>query len=143
MDWNGATGWWLIAGTLAALELVSGTTFYLLMLSLGAGAAALGAHAGLPFSAQLLLASLVGGAAVSYWHRRQARRPNAPAQANPDVNLDIGQRLEVASWQADGTAEVRYRGAAWQARYIGTPPPQPGAHVIRAVEGSCLLLDAA
>ena len=58
MDWNGATWWWLIAGALAALELVSGTTFYLLMLALGACAAALGTHLGLPFSAQLLVAAL-------------------------------------------------------------------------------------
>ncbi len=65
----------------------------------------------------------------------------APATSNPDVNLDIGQSVQVDLWSADGLAKVQYRGAAWQARFIGSAPAQSGRHVIRAVEGSCLLLD--
>jgi len=42
--WNGSTLWWVIAGTLVALELATGT-FYLLMLALGAAAGALAAVA--------------------------------------------------------------------------------------------------
>ena len=65
----------------------------------------------------------------------------APAASNPDVNLDIGQSVQVETWTPDGLAKVQYRGAAWQARFIGPAPAQSGRHVIRAVEGSCLLLD--
>ena len=45
MDFGLATGWWLLAGVLVAVELLTGT-FYLLALALGAAAAALAAHAG-------------------------------------------------------------------------------------------------
>lgn len=143
MDWSLATWWWVICGALVALELASGTTFYLLMLALGAAFAALGAHAGLSFPVQMLVAAVVGGGAVAFWHRRQRNRPRLPATQNPNVNLDIGQSLDVPQWRSDGTAEVRYRGAAWQARFIGAGSPHGGRHVIRAVEGSCLLLEPA
>ena len=84
----------------------------------------------------------MGGAAVAGWHLKRNRMPApAPASANADVNLDIGQSVHVDAWSAEGLAKVQYRGAAWQARFIGSAPAQSGRHVIRAVEGSCLLLD--
>lgn len=58
MDWSLATWWWIVAGALVAAELATGT-FYLLMLALGAAAAALGAHAGLSGSLQIVTAALV------------------------------------------------------------------------------------
>lgn len=141
MDWSWATVWWIAAGLLVAAELASGT-FYLLMLALGAGAGALAAHLGLSPIGQMVCASILGGAAVVAWHLRRDRAPRAaPASSNPDVNLDIGQSVQVEQWFDDGSAQVQYRGAAWQARFIGTAPPQSGRHVIRAIEGSCLLLD--
>jgi len=141
MDWNSATVWWIAAGVLVAVELASGT-FYLLMLAVGAAAGALAAHLGLGQAGQLLAAAVVGGAAVVGWHLRRSRMPTAaPATSNPDVNLDIGQSVHVDLWSADGLTKVQYRGAAWRARFIGNAPAQSGRHVIRAVEGSCLLLD--
>ena len=75
------------------------------------------------------------------WHLRRGREPAAlPASANPDVNLDIGQRVQVGTWRPDGTAQVSYRGSTWQARFRGEAPPEPGEHVIRAIEGSELIL---
>lgn len=141
MDWNWTTLWWIAAGVLIAAELATGT-FYLLMLAVGAAAGALAAHLGLSPTGQMLTAALVGGAAIVAWHSRRSRAPQAaPASRNPDVNLDIGQQVQVDAWSADGLAQVHYRGAAWQARFIGSAPAQSGRHVIRAVEGSCLLLD--
>jgi membrane protein implicated in regulation of membrane protease activity len=134
--------WWLIAGTLVAAEVASGT-FYLLMLSVGAVAAALVAHAGLGFTAQLVAAALVGGGAVAAWHLRRTRQPKPPTQSNRDINLDIGSPVLVAAWGADGCTRVHYRGAEWSARYSGTDAPQAGAHVICAIEGSQLLLQRA
>ncbi|MDM4765437.1 NfeD family protein [Pelomonas sp. SE-A7] len=139
---NPAIAWWIIAGVLVAIELATGT-FYLLMMALGAVAAALCAHLGLGFSAQLVAAAAVGGAAVAVWHSKRARSPREPAESNRDVNLDIGQTVDVGQWQADGSATVKYRGAEWQARFQGSGTPHSGRHVIRAVDGSCLLLDAA
>jgi membrane protein implicated in regulation of membrane protease activity len=143
MGWADSTVWWLAAGLLVAVELGTGT-FYLLMLALGAGCAALAAHSGASFSAQLIVAALVGGGAVAAWHLRRARQPAAPpAEANRDINLDIGTRVQVASWNADGTARVPYRGATWSARHSGNSAPRPGAHVIVAVNGSELVLQPA
>ncbi|MCE4539964.1 NfeD family protein [Pelomonas sp. P7] len=140
MDWSLATAWWIAAGVLIAVELATGT-FYLLMLALGACAGALAAHAGLGPPGQMLCAALVGGTATFLWHRRRERHHPAPAASNPDVNLDVGQSVHVDAWSADGLAQVQYRGAAWRARYVGNLPAQGGRHVIRAVDGSCLLLD--
>ena len=50
MDWHASTVWWLITGGLVAAELATGT-FYLLMLALGAAAAAVAAHLGLASTA--------------------------------------------------------------------------------------------
>ncbi|MDT8997920.1 NfeD family protein [Paucibacter sp. APW11] len=141
MGWGLSTLWWMGCGALVAAELLSGT-FYLLMLALGAAAGALAAHLGLSFSLQMLLAALVGGCATSLWHLKRIKtlRAQPPAQANPDVNLDIGQIVSVDTWSADGTARVLYRGAQWNVRFTGEDSPAPGRHIIRAVEGSCLLL---
>jgi membrane protein implicated in regulation of membrane protease activity len=143
MDWSLSTWWWVAAGVLVAAELASGT-FYLLMLALGASSAALAAHAGLPFSAQLLAAAAIGGGAVVAWHLKRTRRPPRPRpQANRDVVLDVGERVSVSHWATDGSATVHYRGAAWQARWHGQGAPAPGEHVIRGVDGNRLLLDRA
>ena len=140
MDWSDATGWWIVAGALVAAELASGT-FYLLMLALGAAAAAVAAHMGVAFNGQLLTAALIGGGAVAGWHfKRRGEPAAAPASENRDVNLDIGETVHVTAWDAEGAAQVSYRGANWSVRYAGSGTPQPGAHVIHAVDGSRLLL---
>lgn len=143
MGWAASTLWWLVAGVMVAVELASGT-FYLLMLALGAAAAAVAAHAGASLRTQLVVAALVGGGAVTAWHLRRMRQPAAPpTEANRDVNLDIGTRVQVPEWNADGTARVAYRGATWSVRHSGSDAPRPGAHVIVAVTGSELMLQRA
>jgi membrane protein implicated in regulation of membrane protease activity len=143
MDLSNPTLWWLLAGALVAAELATGT-FYLLMVALGAAAGALAAHAGLSGAAQVAAAALLSAAATATWHFRRARSPrSAPSEANPDVNLDVGQRLQVPAWQADGSARVSYRGALWSVRFGGSGAPAAGEHVIVAVHGSELLVQPA
>lgn len=140
MDWGAATGWWVVAGLLVAAELASGT-FYLLMLALGACAGAVAAHAGLAFNGQVVAAALVGGGATALWHFKRFRAPRSmPAEANPDVNLDIGQTVRVEHWNVDGTAQVQYRGASWSVRFRGAQTPAPGEHTIVAIQGSQLVV---
>ena len=133
-----ATIWWLLAVGAVGLELATGT-FYLLMLALGLAAGTLAAHAGGSQATQLVVAAIVGGAAVvaCYLARRQ-RTDASPASGNRDVNLDIGETVEVAEWQPDGSGHVVYRGARWAVRHAGSGQPRPGRHVIRRVEGNRL-----
>ena len=110
-----STIWWLLAGGAVAVELITGT-FYLLMIAVGLAAAALAAHAGAPLTVQMLVAAAVGGGTVVAWHWKRSKSPKpAKAQANRDVQMDIGETVHVSHWNADGTASVKYRGAQWTA----------------------------
>jgi membrane protein implicated in regulation of membrane protease activity len=141
MGWSPETWWWLAAGVLVAAELSTGT-FNLLMLALGMAAGALAAHAGLSEPAQFVAAALVGGGAVVLWRARRRRQPvPAPGAADRNLNLDIGSPVHVDRWNADGTARVQYRGAAWDVRFNGSGVPAAGDYTIRALDGNCLLVD--
>ena len=141
MDVSAATGWWVAAGIVIAAELGTGT-FYLLMIALGLAAAAVAAHLGMPLPAQMVTGAVVGAGATAawYWYRRQRGSSDNAAHQNRDVNLDIGERVHVAAWSADGTAQVRYRGSGWTARLAPGAPASPGEHVVSAVEGNWLVV---
>lgn len=135
------TIWWLLAGAAVAVELLTGT-FYLLMLALGMCAAALAAHMGAGQVVQLLIASLVGGGAVVAWHWKKKRsRSEPPAQANPNVSMDIGETVHINTWNPDGTASVQYRGANWTAVHRAGVSPTAGTHRIAELIGNRLLVD--
>nr|WP_315465226.1 NfeD family protein [uncultured Rhodoferax sp.] len=135
------TLWWLLTGAIVAIELLTGT-FYLLMLAVGAVAAALAAHAGANVTTQLVLAAIVGGGAVAAWHFKRTRRSDEPpAQANPNVNLDIGETVHISDWSPDGTASVQYRGAHWTAIHRTGVIPATGAHRVAEMVGNRLLVD--
>ena len=135
------TLWWLLTGALVAIELLTGT-FYLLMMAVGAVAAALAAHAGANLTTQLVLAAAVGGGAVAVLHLKRTRRSGEPpAQANPNVNLDIGETVQISEWNPDGTASVQYRGAHWTAIHRTGVIPVPGAHRVAEMVGNRLLVD--
>ena len=137
---SAAVVWWVSAGVLVVAEFATGT-FYLLMMALGLAAAAIAAHLGLPPAIQVTVAALVGGGATALWHWRRARNPrSAPPSQNRDVNLDIGARVGVDGWSADGTSRVTYRGSLWQARLAPGAASAPGEHEIVAVEGNWLVL---
>ncbi len=136
-----STLWWLGAGVAVAVELVTGT-FYLLMIAIGLAAAAIAAHLGAATTAQVVVSAAVGGGAVAGWHLRQLRRPkSAPAGSNRDVNLDVGETVQVEHWQADGTATIKYRGANWTVMHKSGNAPSTGAHRVMEVIGSRLLVE--
>jgi membrane protein implicated in regulation of membrane protease activity len=143
-----STAWWLITGVLVAAELLTGT-FFLLMLAFGAVAGALAALAGWQAELQMVVAALVGGAAVLAWYTRNRRRTQAHAGKplgslpDPDLALDLGQTVTVTQWAPDGSTQVQYRGTTWTARprSEAISPLLPGPHRIAAMQGSVLLLD--
>lgn len=136
-----STIWWLLAGAAVAVELVTGT-FYLLMIAVGLAAAAISAHLGASTAMQLVTAAVVGSATVGLTHFARGRRPESlPAGTNPDVNMDVGETVQVDDWQPDGTALVRYRGAQWAVVQAAGETPSAGAHRIREVIGSKLVVE--
>jgi membrane protein implicated in regulation of membrane protease activity len=136
-----STIWWLLAGVAVAVELATGT-FYLLMVAIGLAAAAVAAHLGASTSVQLITAAVVGSATVGIAHFVRSRAPEAlPPGINPDVNMDIGETVQVDDWQADGTAMVRYRGAQWAVVQAAGATPSAGPHRIREVIGSKLVVE--
>ncbi len=134
--------WWLLAGSAIALELISGT-FYLLMLAVGFTAGALAAYLGFALTGQMLVAAAIGGGAVAAWHWRRSKCPAPmPANANPDVHLDIGESVHVVRWNADGTASVHFRGAQWTAIAADpTEPASPGNFRIKEMLGNRLVIE--
>ena len=134
-----STIWWLLAGAFVAVELLIGT-FYLLLLSIGLVAAAIAAHAGASATVQLVVAAVVGGGSVVAWRRYKQKTPSAPASANHDVNLDVGEIVHVDDWSPDGTSSVKYRGAKWGVSLIPGATPAPGSYSIVEVVGSRLVV---
>ena len=141
MDLSNASEWWVAAGVAVAAELATGT-FYLLMIALGLAAGALAAHFGSTQPTQLLIAAVVAGGATVLWHWRRVSTagPALPTAQDRDVNLDIGERVHVSAWAADGTARVSYRGSNWAARAQPGAALATGEHVVAAVEGNWLVL---
>ena len=136
-----ASVWWLMAGAAVVVELLTGT-FYLLMIALGLAAGAVAAHLGASVVLQLVAGAVVAAGSVFAWHFMRARQPkDAPANENRDVNLDIGETVQITRWNADGTAHVKYRGAQWTAEHEAGAVPGTGAHRIKSVVGSRLIVE--
>lgn len=136
-----STIWWMLAGAAVAVELVTGT-FYLLMLAAGLAAAALAAHLDLSVMAQIVVAAVVGGGAVVTWHWQRGKQAKpAQAQANRDVQMDIGETVHVQQWNADATASVKYRGAQWTVVLADSDAaPQPGLFRVKELNGNRLVV---
>jgi membrane protein implicated in regulation of membrane protease activity len=141
MPMGESTIWWLLTGAAVAVELLTGT-FYLLMLAIGLAAGAIASHTGAPLAAQLAAAAVVGGGAVAAWHLHRGKRPDEPAaSANRDVNLDIGEVVQVDAWNTDGTASIKYRGANWTVVAQAGTVHGTGAHRVREVVGNRLVVE--
>jgi membrane protein implicated in regulation of membrane protease activity len=137
----GGLFWWIGAGVLIVLELMSGT-FYLLMIALGFIAAAFARIAGANADVQFGVAALVALAAVLLLRRSGfGRRIRKSAERNPDVNLDIGQTLAVTGWR-DRRARVNYRGAAWDVELAPGEPEDARVYEISSLDGSRLVVVA-
>lgn len=137
-----STLWWIATGALISVELLTGT-LYLLMVASGLVVAALVAHAGASMPWQVVSAAVVSSASVLVWRQIKKSRPSSSgAQTDPQVNLDIGQTVQVTQWREDGTCSVKYRGASWEAICRPGEPLTSGSYTIVEVVGSRLWLTA-
>lgn len=131
--------WLVVAGIVVILELFTGT-FYLLMIALGLAAGALVAAVGASVTVTLLIAAVVGAIATLALHKsKYGYRKGQEAARDPNVNMDIGQKVHVADWQDQGngvhTARVHYRGTQWDVE-LRHSAPYAGTFVIEEVQGS-------
>ena len=135
-----STIWWVAAGVFIAVELLTGT-FYLLLMSVGLVAGAVAAHTGLSSTLQIVVAAIVSGGAVVGWRAYRMKGPQPPsASANHDVNLDIGEVVQVDDWSPSGDSTVKYRGANWSVSIADGSTPTSGPHRIVEVIGSRLMV---
>ncbi|ABR90796.1 Uncharacterized conserved protein [Janthinobacterium sp. Marseille] len=136
--------WFAVACVLVILEMATGT-FYLLMIGIGTAAGGLAALGGMGVPEQCLIAAAVAAFATFALRRSKFGRPDhTDAARDPNVNLDIGQTLEVGEWHqinaSSYTARVMYRGALWDVELAESESPVPGKFIIREVQGSRLIV---
>lgn len=136
--------WFAVACVLVILEMATGT-FYLLMIAIGAAAGGVAALSGVDGTWQCIIAAALAALGTFALRRSKFGRPDhTDAARDPNVNLDIGQVLEVAAWHhvsgSSYNARVMYRGALWDVDLAEGELPQPGKFVIREVQGSRLIV---
>lgn len=133
--------WLWAAGVTAVLELLTGT-FYLLMIAIGLAAGGIVALLGVGAPLQTVAAAVVGVLATGLlWRSKVGKPKNTDAAFDPNVNMDIGQTVNVPAWQ-NGAARVMYRGALWDVELMAGSPQQAGVYTIREVRGSRLIVGA-
>lgn len=142
-DWM---NWLVIAGIMVALELFTGT-FYLLMIALGLLAGALAAFLGWTAEFQVIAAAVVGLiGAISLRCSRFGRANKIGANRDSNVNLDIGQPIQINEWEKSSngvySSRAKHRGAMWDVQYGGKGEPVPGAYEIVEIQGSQLIVDS-
>ena len=105
-------------------------------------AGALAAHLGLPLTGQIVVAAVVGAAAVAGWYLKSRRREgDHSVRSLRSVNLDVGEVINVEQWNHDGNATVKYRGAAWTVIQRPGNAPSPGAYRVTELVGNRLLVE--
>ena len=133
--------YWFGAAALALIGEVLSGTFYLLLLAAACVAAGFAQAFGLAFPLQLVVCAVILVTGTLALRRMGVLKSRTDASRNADINLDIGQVVDVSSWEPGGTAQVWYRGAHWQAQASPGAALQPGRHRIVAVRGSLLVLE--
>ncbi|HWT70595.1 MAG TPA: NfeD family protein [Oxalicibacterium sp.] len=135
--------WFAAACVLLVAEMATGT-FYLLMIAIGAAVGGIVALGGANGTLQCVLAAVVAVAATAIlWRSRFGRKSAIDAAHDPDVNLDIGQNVEVGEWRigpdAPARARVMYRGAMWDVE-LAAGDAVAGSFMIREVRGNRLIV---
>jgi membrane protein implicated in regulation of membrane protease activity len=131
--------WLALAGVLVVVELFTGT-FYILMIAIGATAGVVAALGGASGAMQIVIAAVAGVLATGVLHKSRLGAPGRKnAERDPDVNIDIGQHLQVPLWHA----RVIYRGAPWDVELHPGARQEAGEFRIIEVSGNRLIVSNA
>lgn len=132
---------WFGLSALALIGEVMTGTFYLLLVAVGLVAGGFAAMGDLAIQWQMVVAGLVVLIGLPVLRVTGVlKKREVDAARNADVNLDIGQIVQVQAWSEDHRARVSYRGANWQAVLAEGQPMLAGAHEIVEIHGSQLTL---
>lgn len=132
--------WFAAAVVLVIAEMATGT-FYLLMIACGVAAGGIAALLELDVPMQTIVAALVAIAAIVALRRtRFGKIQRRDAATDPDVNLDIGQELDVTVWDDARRSRVPYRGADWTVELVPDAAATPGRYRIVGVRGATLIV---
>ena len=122
-------------------EAVTGT-FYLLLFALGLAAGGVAALLQFSLPGQIVAVALIAFVGLVVLRKTGVlKKSEVNAARNRDVNLDIGQVVEVDSWGDDDTAQVWYRGANWQACLLKGAARETGPQRIIEIQGSTLMVE--
>jgi membrane protein implicated in regulation of membrane protease activity len=127
--------WWIVAAIVIGAELVSGT-FYLLAVGVAVALGGVAAWLGADLALQFGIAGILGVVLTVIAHRWRLRHATPPLQSS----LDVGNAVQVETWNADGTARVAYRGSTWDAELATPEVSRAGSLYIVATRGSVLVL---
>ena len=153
-----STTWLVVMTVVVGFELFTGT-FYLLMIAAGMAVGALLAFLGFSIEWQFIGAGVVGSIATIALRRSKfGARNRVKASRDPNVNLDLGQTVQVQEWQSVNVGEqtlyiarAPYRGAQWDIELHAarteaalTPDlPKAGQYKIVEMRGSRLVVERA
>ncbi|WP_374030731.1 NfeD family protein [Bdellovibrio bacteriovorus] len=131
--------WFVLAGLVLGLELLTGT-FYLVVISIGMAAAGISALLGTNVSLQAIIAAVIWVVCTLILRKSRFGKPrHVQSESDPNVNIDIGQTIKVDAWNSENTARATYRGAMWDVELI-SGEASAGTFVIREVRGNRLFV---
>lgn len=133
---------WFGLAVLALIGEVLSGTFYLLVIAAAFGLAGLGAWFGLTWALQMAIVGVAAMLGVLVLRRSGVLRKVGSTDDRRDVNvnLDIGQIIQIDAWREDGTSRARHRGAEWEVKLVPNAAQTPGLHRIVEVRGSQFLV---
>jgi membrane protein implicated in regulation of membrane protease activity len=125
----------IVAIALLAAEMLTGT-FYLLVIAIGVACGGVAGWLGAGLEIQLVVAAVLGSAGtliLRRWRAQSARR-------KPEPPLDVGEKVQVESWNENGSARVKHRGTQWDAELEDAKTVRSATLYIKAMRGSTLIL---
>jgi len=132
---------WFGLAVAALIGEVASGTFYLLIVAVAFAGAGITAGLSIGIEWQLVVCAAVALLSLLVLRRTGVlKKREVNAAKNVDVNLDIGQTVEVESWSDNGRARVKYRGASWQAELAPGQTAEPGQFRISEIRGTLLIL---
>ncbi len=130
------SAWLALALVLVAVELLTGSFFFLL---LGAGAlgGAIAAHYGAPVAHQMAASAVCCLPALAILAFKLKRGELKQVLES----LDVGGIVEVTHWDSSDHALVQHRGAQWVAKPTHRDAKSIGPHIIVGTQGNSLIIE--